>query len=189
MCTPPKKQKKRRYFHALPLVALPPLAIYLHINHNSFTSFKMYILLLFKAKTMNEEVLWVQVYAAANGCTHVQGQGENLSLSSTHVRIAPSLWLLMWIDLFVVLQAIASICLKYRKHISLCVCVCVCVHVGGGWGEGEGGVRYLTPTPTPTTPFRPLIREWFCLKCHCWPSPLPLYLVSHAIPCCQMQPK
>ena len=175
MCTPPKK-KKRRYFHAFPLVALPTSVNYLHINHNSFTTFQMYILFLFKAQTMNEEVLWVQVYAASNGCTHGQGQGENLSSSSTHVRIAPSLWQLMWIDLFVVLQAIASICLKYRKHISLCVCVCV--HVGGG----GRGVR--SPPP-----FRPLIQGWFCLKCHCWPSPLPFYLVSHAIPCCQMQPK
>ena len=88
---PKKKEKRRRYFHAFPLVALPPLANYLHMNHNSFTSFKMYILFLFKAQTMNEEVLWVQVYAASNGCTHVQGQGENLSSSSTHVHIAPSL--------------------------------------------------------------------------------------------------
>ena len=62
-----------------------------HINHNSFTSFKMYILFLFKAQTMNEEVLWVQVYAASNGCIHGQGHCENLSLSSTHVHIAPSL--------------------------------------------------------------------------------------------------
>ncbi|WP_419635358.1 hypothetical protein, partial [Thiolapillus sp.] len=46
---------------------------------------------LYKAQTMNEEVLWVQVYAASNGCTHGQGHGENLSLSSTHVHIAPSL--------------------------------------------------------------------------------------------------
>ena len=45
---PPKK--KKRYFHALPLVALPPLANYLHINHNSFTSFKMYILSYIKHK-------------------------------------------------------------------------------------------------------------------------------------------
>ena len=52
-----KKKKKRRYFHALPLVALAPLANYLHINHNSISSFKMYILFLFKAQTMNEEVL------------------------------------------------------------------------------------------------------------------------------------
>ena len=87
----PPPPKKRRYFHALPLVALPPLANYLHINHNFFTSFKMYILFLFKAQTMNEQVLLVQVYAASNGCTHGQGHGENLSLSSTHVRIAPSL--------------------------------------------------------------------------------------------------
>ena len=88
---PQKKRQKRRYFHAFPLVVLPPLANYLHINHNSFISFKMYILFLFKAQTMNEEVLWVQVYAASNGCTHGQGHGENLSLSSTHVCIAPSL--------------------------------------------------------------------------------------------------
>ena len=176
MCTPQKKEKKRRYFHAFPLVVLPPLANYLHINHNSFTSFKMYILFLFKAQTMNEEVLWVQVYAASNGCTHGQGHSENLSSSSTHVHISPSLWLLMWIDLFVVLQAIASICLKYRKQISLCVCMCMGVGVGEGGGGGP-------------PPFRPLIRGWFCLKCHCWPSPLPFYLVSHAIPCCQMQPK
>ncbi|WP_419595908.1 hypothetical protein, partial [Thiolapillus sp.] len=27
----PPKKKRRRYFHALPLVALPPLANYLHI--------------------------------------------------------------------------------------------------------------------------------------------------------------
>ena len=87
----PPPKKRRRYFHALPLVALPPFVNYLHINHNSFTSFKMYIHFLFKPQTMNEEVLWVQVYAAANGCTHGQGQGENLSLSSTHVHIAPSL--------------------------------------------------------------------------------------------------
>ncbi len=65
----PPPKKRRRYFHALPLVALPPLVNYLHINHNSFTSFKMYIHFLFKAQTMNEEVLWVQVYAASNGCT------------------------------------------------------------------------------------------------------------------------
>ena len=153
MCTPPPK-KRRRYFHALPLVALPPLVNYLHINHNSFTSFKMYILFLFKAQTMNEEVLWVKVYAASNGCTHGQGHCEILSLSSAHVCIATSLLLLMWIDLFVVLHAIASICLKYRKHISLCVCVCVCM----GGGEGGWRVRSPTPTPTPTTPFRPLIQ-------------------------------
>ena len=54
--TPPKW-----YFHALPLLALPPLKNYLWINHNSFTSFKMYILFLFKAQTMSEEVLWVKV--------------------------------------------------------------------------------------------------------------------------------
>ena len=83
--------QKKIFFHALPLVALPSLANYLHINHNSFTSFKMYILFLFKAQTMNEQVLLVQVYAASNGCTHGQGHGENLSFSSTHVRIAPSL--------------------------------------------------------------------------------------------------
>ena len=57
MCTPPKQW----YFHALPRVALPPLANYLHINHNSFTSFKMYILFIFKAQTMSEEVRWVNV--------------------------------------------------------------------------------------------------------------------------------
>ena len=54
--TPPKW-----YFHALPLLALPPLKNYLWINHNSFTSFKMYILFLFKAQTMSEEVLSVKV--------------------------------------------------------------------------------------------------------------------------------
>ncbi len=58
---PQKKRQKRRYFHAFPLVALPPLVNYLHINHNSISSFKMYILFLFKAQTMNEEVFWVKV--------------------------------------------------------------------------------------------------------------------------------
>ena len=29
---PPKKKEKRRYFHAFPLVALPPLANYFHLN-------------------------------------------------------------------------------------------------------------------------------------------------------------
>ena len=38
---PPKKNtQKRGYFCALPLIALPPLENYLHINHNSFTSFE-----------------------------------------------------------------------------------------------------------------------------------------------------
>ena len=152
MCTPPpkKKKKKRRYFHALPLVALPPLANYLHINHNFFTSFKMYILFLFKAQTMNEEVLWVQVYAASNGCTHGQGHCENFYFSSTHVCIAPSLWLLMWIDLFC---SFASNCLNMSKVQEtdqfLCVCVCVCVCMWGvrGCEEGGGWVRSLIPHP------------------------------------------
>ena len=122
----------------------------------------MYILFLFKAQTMSEEVLWIKVLCCLKWCTHGKCHSENLSLSSTHVHIAPSLWLLMWIDLFVVLQAIASLCLKYRKQISLCMCVCVYM---GGW-RGAGGAT--TPTP-----FRPLIRGWCCLKCHCWPSPLP----------------
>ena len=40
-CAPPKKFfLKWGYFHALPLIALPPLENYLHINHNSFTSFE-----------------------------------------------------------------------------------------------------------------------------------------------------
>ena len=73
-------------------------------------------------------------YAASNGCTHGQCHSENLSSSSAHIYIAPSLWLLMWIDLFVVLQAIAPLCLNYRMQISLCVCVCVC-------GRGEGGKK------------------------------------------------
>ena len=63
----------------------------------------------------------------------------------------------MWIDLFVVLHAIASICLKYRKNI-VCVCVCVCVHVGG-WGEGGRAGKVTHPHPYPHHLLRPMIRE------------------------------
>ena len=57
MCTHTQKW----YFYALPLLALPPLESYLRINHTSFTSVKIYILFLFKAQTMSEEVRWVKV--------------------------------------------------------------------------------------------------------------------------------
>ena len=82
--------------------------------------------------------LGLKYCAASNGCTHGQCHNENLSLSSAHVHIAPSLRLLMWIDLLAFLQAIASLCLKYRKHISLSVCVC-------GGGEDPPPLRLPDP--------------------------------------------
>ncbi|WP_419627773.1 hypothetical protein, partial [Thiolapillus sp.] len=83
---PPKKKKKKVFScpsssSSTTFGKLPP--------HKSqfFYQFQDVHPFLYKAQTMNEEVLWVKVYAASNGCTHGQGHGENLSLSSTHVRI------------------------------------------------------------------------------------------------------
>ena len=169
MCTPPKKKvfSCPSSSSSTTFGKVPP--------HKSqfFYQFQDVHPFLYKAQTMNEEVLWVQVYAASNGCTHGQGHGENLSLSSAHVHIAPSLWLLMWIDLFVVLQAIASLRLKYRKQISLCVCVCM----WGVWGwEADLCSRddFVWNVIVGLPP------------CHL--SGQPCHRL-HAIPCCQMQPK
>ena len=161
MCTPlpPSSQKNnnknQRDFHALPLKALPPLENYFQIHHNFFSPVsRCTSLSSLKHEAWVRRYFGLKYYAASNGCTHGQCHSENLSLSSAHVYIAPSLWLLMWIDLLVVLQAIAQLCLNYQMQISLCVC-------GGGGGGGRSKNNNILPT------FRPLIQEWCCLKFHC----------------------
>ena len=136
MCTP---HPQKRHFHALPLIALPSLENHLHINHNSFISFKLYILFLFQTQTRSEEVRWVKVLCCLNWVNPWPvPHWKPFFVYCTHTHST----LFVTVDVDWSVGGFASNCLIMSKVHQADQFVCVC-----GGGEGGRGGQGVARTP------------------------------------------